>query len=165
MGRKIGSHNKHKKEKPTKEKKKRGRPSKGSQHQKQNQVVNVTINSDGGDNDKKKKNKFQDAIQSIPNMIFNPSLSIFSIISGITSQSLQSTKVTSVQSNIESNSIPERYFSSKINIKPTIIKEISKDTYDSLQGNSLYQTTFIGPTQSIDQAEKQLPGLKTWLSV
>jgi len=38
--------------------------------------VNVTINSDGGDNDKKKKNKFQDAIQSIPNMIFNPSLSI-----------------------------------------------------------------------------------------
>ena len=78
MGRKIGSHNKHKKEKPTKEKKKRGRPSKGSQHQKQkqNQVVNVTINSDGGDNDKKKKNKFQDAIQSIPNMIFNPSLSI-----------------------------------------------------------------------------------------
>jgi len=76
MGRKIGSHNKHKKEKPVKEKKKRGRPTKQSQHQKQNQVVNVTINSDGGDNDKKKKNKFQDAIQSIPNMIFNPSLSI-----------------------------------------------------------------------------------------
>jgi len=77
MGRKIGSHNKHKKEKPTKEKKKRGRPTKQSQHQKQNQVVNVTINSDGGGNEKKKKkNNFQEAVQSIPNMIFNPSLSI-----------------------------------------------------------------------------------------
>jgi hypothetical protein len=104
-------------------------------------------------------------IEQANTMLFNPSLAIFSIISGITSQSLQNPKVISVQSNIESNSVPERYFSSKINIKPTIIKEISKDTYDSLQGNSLYQTTFIGPTQSIDQAEKQLPGLKAWLSV
>ena len=79
MPRPKGAHNKHKKEKPIKEKKKRGRPSKGSQHQKQkqHQVVNVTINSDGGGgNDKKKKNQFQQAIQSIPNMIFNPSLSI-----------------------------------------------------------------------------------------
>ena len=74
MGRTKGSHNKHKKEKPVKEKKKRGRPSKGTQHQKQHQVVNVTINSDGGGgNDKKKKNQ---TMQSIPNMIFNPSLSI-----------------------------------------------------------------------------------------
>jgi hypothetical protein len=98
-------------------------------------------------------------------MLFNPSLAIFSIISGITSQSLQSTKITSVQPNTESNSVPERYFSSQINIKPTIIKEISKDTYDLLQGKALYQTTFIGPTQSIDQAEKQMPGLKAFLSV
>jgi hypothetical protein len=96
-------------------------------------------------------------------MLFNPSLAIFSVISGVTSQTLQSPKVTSVQSNTESNSIPERYFSSQVNIKPTVIKEISKDTYDSLQGNTLYQTTFIGPTQSIDQAEKQLPGLKAFL--
>ena len=76
MGRKIGSHNKHKKEKAPKEKKKRGRPTKQSQHQKQNQVVNVTINSDGGGNGKNKNNVLQDAMQSIPNMIFNPSLSI-----------------------------------------------------------------------------------------
>ena len=74
MGRTKGSHNKHKKEKPVKEKKKRGRPTKQTQHQKQHQVVNVTINSDGGGGtDKKKKNQ---TIQSIPNMIFNPSLSI-----------------------------------------------------------------------------------------
>ena len=104
-------------------------------------------------------------IEKANTMLFNPSLALFSTISGITSQSLQNIKVTSVQSNTESNTILERYFSSKINIKPIIIKEISKDTYDSLQGNSLYQTTFIGPTQSINQANNQLPGLKTWLSV
>ena len=96
-------------------------------------------------------------------MLFRGSTATFSLLSGITSQMLTSPKVTSVQPNTESNSVPERYFSSQINIQPTIIKEISKDTYDSLQGNSLYQTTFIGPTQSIDQADKQLPGLKAFL--
>lgn len=102
-------------------------------------------------------------IEQANTMLLNSSTAIFSIVSGVTSQSLQSPKVTSVQPNTESNSVPERYFSSQVNIKPTIIKEISKDTYDSLQGNSLYRTTFIGPTQSIDQAEKQLPGLKAFL--
>ena len=102
-------------------------------------------------------------IQQTNNMLFRGSTAIFSVISGITSQMLKPPKVTSVQSNIESNSISERYFSSQINVKPTLIKEINKDTYDSLQENPLYQTTFIGPTQSIDQAEKQLPGLKSFL--
>ena len=102
-------------------------------------------------------------IQQTNNMLFRGSTATFSLLSGITSQMLTSPKVTSVQPNTESNSVPERYFSSQINIQPTIIKEISKDTYDSLQGNSLYQTTFIGPTQSIDQADKQLPGLKAFL--
>jgi hypothetical protein len=102
-------------------------------------------------------------IQQTNNMLFRSSTAIFSSLSGITSQMLKSPKITSVQPNTESNLVPERYFSSQINIKPTIIKEISKDTYDSLQGNSLYQTTFIGPTQSINQAEKQLPGLKAFL--
>jgi len=102
-------------------------------------------------------------IQQTNNMLFRGSTAIFSVISGITSQMLKSPKVISIQPNIESNSVPERYFSSQINIKPTLIKEISKNTYDSLQENPLYQTTFIGPTQSIDQANNQLPGLKIWL--
>jgi len=102
-------------------------------------------------------------IEQANTMLFRGSTAIFSVISGITSQMLKPPKVTSVQSNVESNSISERYFSSQINVKPTLIKEINKDTYDSLQENPLYQTTFIGPTQSIDQAEKQLLGLKTFL--
>jgi hypothetical protein len=102
-------------------------------------------------------------IQQTNNMLFRSSTAIFSSLSGITSQMLQSPKITSVQPNTESNSVPERYFSSQINIQPTIIKEISKDTYDSLQGNALYKTTFVGPNQTIDQAEREMPGLKTFL--
>jgi hypothetical protein len=80
MSRKIGSKNKQHKEKPTKEKKQRGRP-KGSikqkQHQHQQQIVNVNINSSGGGGEKKKKKKLKDVAQNmIPNIIFNPSISI-----------------------------------------------------------------------------------------
>lgn len=102
-------------------------------------------------------------IEQSNTLLYRPSTSIFSAISGITSQVLKSPKVPSVQPNIESNFTPTRYFSQQVNIKPTIIKEISKETYDSLQGNSLFIITFVGPTQNIDQAEKQMPGLKAFL--
>ena len=50
-----------------------------------------------------------------------------------------------------------------------IIKEIDENTYKSLITNSLYQVTFIGTyqgkTQSIDEAEKQLPGIKAFLGL
>jgi len=98
-------------------------------------------------------------------LLFRPSTAIFSAISGITSKMLRPAKVSSVQSNIESNSTLIRYFSQQVNIKPTIIKEISKETYDSLQQNPLYITTFVGPTQNIDKANQQMPGLKAFLSV
>ena len=75
MGRKKGAINKHKKEKPHKEKKSKGRP-KGSmkQKQKQHHIVNVNINT--GDEGNKKKCDLKDYIPSIPNVIFNTSLSI-----------------------------------------------------------------------------------------
>ena len=93
MTRKIGSKNKHKKEKPIKEKKQKGRP-KGSikqkQHQDQHQIVNVNINTKKGkssddekEEKKKKKNNSQvtpsraGGLQNmIPNIIFNPSIAI-----------------------------------------------------------------------------------------
>jgi hypothetical protein len=102
-------------------------------------------------------------IQQTNTMLFRDPTAIFSAISGITSQTLKSPKVTSVQPNTESTLKPIRYFSSYINVKPTIIKEISKSAYKLLKKVPLCRTTFIGPTQSIDQAEKELPGLKTWL--
>lgn len=96
-------------------------------------------------------------------LLYRPATAIFSAVSGITSKSLKSPKIPSLQPNIESNPTPIRYFSQQVNVKPIIIKEISKETYDSLQGNSLFTTTFIGPNQTIDQAEKQMPGLKAFL--
>ena len=54
-----------------------------------------------------------------------------------------------------------------MNSNPITIKEIDEKTYVSLQGNSLYKTTFIGIyngiNQILDQANTQMPGLRTFL--
>ena len=71
MGRKLGSHNKHKKEKPVKEKKKRGRPSKQKQHQQQHQIVNVNVGGGGGGGGS--KTTIPVPIQ-LPSTIYDPSL-------------------------------------------------------------------------------------------
>ena len=83
MGRPKGSKNKNHKEKPVKEKKeKKHKGIKQKQHQEQHQIVNVNINTrknkSSDDEDKKErkrkvKNNFQNMI---PNIIFNPSLTI-----------------------------------------------------------------------------------------
>ena len=72
MSRKIGSKNKHHKEKPIKEKKQRGRP-KGSikQKQEQHQIVNVNI---GSIKTPKRRTRKQQPQQ--PTLIFNPSVSL-----------------------------------------------------------------------------------------
>ena len=62
-------------------------------------------------------------------------------------------------------STPTRYFIRKTNISPITIKEVSENTYSNFINDPLYQTTYVGPNQSIDQANNQLPGLKVWLSV
>jgi hypothetical protein len=96
-------------------------------------------------------------------LLYRLATAAFSLASGVTSQNLRQKPVPSFQANIEGVFTPVRYFSRKINVKPTVIKEISKETYDSLQGDSLYQTTFVGPNKNINQAEKELPGLKAFL--
>lgn len=99
-------------------------------------------------------------------LLYRLATAAFSLASGITSQNLRkSQQVSSIQFNLKDNTTSVRYFSQQINVKPTIIKEISKETYDSLQDDPFYKTTFIGPTQNIDKADQQMPGLKTFLSV
>jgi len=99
-------------------------------------------------------------------LLYRLATAAFSLASGITSQNLRKPQqVSSIQFNLRDNTTLTRYFSQQVNIKPSIIKEISKETYDSLQDNPFYKITFIGPEQSIDQADKQIPGLKTFLSV
>ena len=69
-------------------------------------------------------------IQQSNTLLYRPSTAIFSAVSGITSKSLRSPKVSSIQPNIGNNPTSTRYFSQQINVKPITIKEISKETYD-----------------------------------
>jgi len=70
----------HKKDKPKKDKPKKDKKQKGikqKQSQKQKQTVNIKINNGGGggDDDSNKKRK-NDIFNMIPNIVFNPSLSM-----------------------------------------------------------------------------------------
>jgi hypothetical protein len=104
------------------------------------------------------------------NQLYNSSnTALFSLVSGITSQQLIPSVVKGIP--FSNGEIPHgedlSFYSRQLNINPIIIKSLDEKTYISLQGNPLYQTTFIGNynniNQNADQAEKQMPGLKTFL--
>jgi len=58
----------------------------------------------------------------------------------------------------------ETYYAKKINVNPPAIKEIDKKTFDQLQQDPFYQVISLKPDRSnLDQADQQMPGLKTWL--
>ena len=105
------------------------------------------------------------------NTLFNKGIStaLFSAISGITSQTLQTPKFNSIPNTIYSppGDTTPKFYCKKVNEKPTIIKEINEDTYNSLKLNPLYQTTYTGvynnKNQSIEEANKQMPGITTFL--
>ena len=98
----------------------------------------------------------------------NNSTIIYSFISGVTSQMLSAPPITSIPSIIDKTSVkPIKFYYKKVN--DNIIKEIDETTYNSLQSQPIYQTTFIGKyngiVQTVDQAEQQVPGVKAFLSV
>ena len=114
------------------------------------------------------------------------SLAIFSTITGITSQALQSTPIPGVPFSpginnapgggnipnipaISKENIPPKFYCKKTNNQPIIIKEINETTYKSFLTNPLYQTTFTGTyqgkNQTIEDAEKQMPGLVSFLGL
>jgi len=103
------------------------------------------------------------------NQLYNSSnTALFSLVSGITSQQLTPTLVKGIPFSGEiSHGEDLSFYSRQVNIKPIIIKSIDEKTYISLQGNPLYQTTFIGNYNNInqneDQAYAQIPGLRTFL--
>jgi hypothetical protein len=74
-------------------------------------------------------------------------------------------------SPLEENNPPIRYFVKKLNNNPILIKEIDKNTFDSIQTNPIYQTISIeSPAgryfegqKSLDEAEKQMPGIKSFI--
>jgi len=63
------------------------------------------------------------------------------------------------------------YYAKKINSSPILIREINKETYLNLQNNSIWQVISLVTTQGdggisieeINKADKEMPGIKTWL--
>ncbi len=107
---------------------------------------------------------------------FNPSTYIYGAISGVQLVTQIATPYffKPTESDIQKGQVT-RYFAKKTNENPFIIKEINQDTYKTLQSDPLYQTTSIififspgypnGLPQSIDDAEKQMPGIKAFLGL
>jgi hypothetical protein len=64
----------------------------------------------------------------------------------------------------------DRYFIQKIvNVNPVLIKEINEENYKQMQSNPLYKTiiikwdTIYNNDAVIEKAEKQMPGIKSFL--
>lgn len=96
----------------------------------------------------------------INDLLVNPETATYGAISKV---NINNAIFTPIYSKGMESGIETRYFCRQINIQPITIKEIDEETYNKLQRNSLFQITFIGNGQNIEQAEKQLPGIKTWL--
>ena len=95
-----------------------------------------------------------------------------------TPQSVELSKVGATQPISIPTSLPPqttatRYFLKKINQHPIIIKEVDEMTYNIYQGDPFYQlvavqvpgSDFNINSKALDDADKQMPGLKIFLSV
>jgi hypothetical protein len=83
-------------------------------------------------------------------------------------KSKELSKVTLISKKPLPTSLPPqstsiRYFIKKINVFPTIIKEVSEQTYSSYKNDPFYQTIAIVSDENLDRAEAQMPGIKTFL--
>lgn len=87
---------------------------------------------------------------------------IYSLVSGKTSQDLQLPRIPSIPPNYGAD---VRYFYRQVNINPIIIREISEDTYNEIKDNAFFQTAIVARKGNIEESERQLPGLKAFLSV
>ena len=64
-----------------------------------------------------------------------------------------------------------RYFCKKLNYSPILIKEISKDNYDLLKTDPLYQVIsiefpeggYFGEQKYLEEADKEMPGIKEFI--
>ena len=64
-----------------------------------------------------------------------------------------------------------RYFSKKNNTNPILIREITEETFKQYQNDPFYQVIsiefpeggYFGNQKSLDEAEKKMPGIKTFI--
>jgi len=102
-------------------------------------------------------------------LLTNPSTYVYGKVSGVKMNNDNIPSLPTNSDNIYDKGGAEfvKFFYQKINQTPILIKEISEDTYKSIQNNPLYKTTYIGDynnaKHNIDDADKKIPGLKTFL--
>lgn len=71
--------------------------------------------------------------------------------------------------NSQTTQFTNRYFTHKVNISPIVIKEISKDTYDKISTDPIYNKIVVkwnnegDNTIAIAEAEKKMPGIAAFL--
>ena len=102
------------------------------------------------------------------NKLYNSyNTAVYSVSSGVTSQMMSTPPVASLPSTTANNILNRstRFFYKKYN--DNLIKETDENGYKSLQSQPVYQTTFVGTyngtTQTVDQANQQVPGVKVFL--
>ena len=104
-----------------------------------------------------------------PEEIQNAQLNKTEGINNVSKETILSanTKISSIPINTSTSNT--RYFSKQINIVPTVIKEINKDTFDIIKSNAIYQTLSLESnliylnSPTLEVAEKNFSGIKAFL--
>lgn len=101
-------------------------------------------------------------------LLDDPKTKTYSQVSGVTSQKISSPVYSYIplfelkETDLENTT---RYFVKHLNSNPILIREINKETFETLKNNSLYQTISISELDLLEpeKIEKQMPGLLAFL--
>lgn len=105
-------------------------------------------------------------------LLTNPATFVYGKVSGAKIINNKITALPQSDNNVifdKGGEIFLKFFCQKTNSSSIIIKEIDEDSYKRIQDDPLYKTTYIGEynniIQTIEDAEKQIPGLKLFLNL
>jgi hypothetical protein len=105
-------------------------------------------------------------LRNINTLLTQASTYVYGLVSGIKSSQLSSPKFISIpKTDLDTDTEgDETYYAKKLNNNPILIKQISKKTFDELKQDPFHQVISLKPDRSnLDQADKQMPGLKSFL--
>jgi hypothetical protein len=102
-------------------------------------------------------------------MLLDPNTMIYGRLSGINITNPSVPSFTYQPQQNPNASYVIRYFAQKINVTPSLIKEISVDTYSQIKSDPFYKTTSLNWVENADNspaiqvAERTIPGLNDFL--
>jgi hypothetical protein len=100
-------------------------------------------------------------------LLTQPSTYVFGKLSNI---KIINTPFSSIVNKVDLNA-RTRYFAKKLNNNPILIREVNKNNFYALLNDPIYQTIsldfpeggYFGTSSDLDEAEKQMPGIKTFI--